>query len=97
MKKILSLVVVGYAIIAFAQFGFAQTQDIERDAEKVGAVSVATMESTATIYAIDYEKRTGTLKLADGATETFNAGPEVKNFDQVKVGDQAILRARRVR
>ena len=97
MKKILSLVFVGCAVIAFAQFGFAQTQKIDRRAEKPGVVSVAAIESKATICAIDYEKRTGTLRLADGTTETFNAGPEVKNFDQVKVGDQVILRLTPVR
>ena len=97
MKMILSLVFVGCAIIAFAQFGFAQTQKIDRGVEKPGPVSVAAIESKATICAIDYEKRTGTLRLPDGTTETFNAGPEVENFDQVKVGDQVILRARPVR
>ena len=94
MKKIESLVVAGYAILAFAQFGFAQTQNIDRNAGKPSAVSVATLESMATVHAIDYEKRTGTLMLADGTTETFHAGPEVKDFDQIKVGDQVILRAR---
>ena len=97
MKRMLSLVVVGCAILAFAQFGFTQTQNIERDAEKPDTVYVATMETTATVYAIDYEKRTGTLKLADGTTETFHASPEAKDLDQVKVGDQVILRARGIR
>ena len=97
MKMILSLLFVGCAIIAFAQFGSAQTQKIDRGVEKPGPVSVAAIESKATICAIDYEKRTGTLRLPDGTTETFNAWPEVRNFDQVKVGDQVILRARPVR
>lgn len=97
MKKISSLVVVGCAMIAFAQFGCSQTQNIKRDAGRPDAASVATTENTATIVAIDYEKRTGTLRLADGTTETFRARPEVKDFDQVKVGDSVILRGRLVR
>ncbi len=97
MKMILSLVFVGCAIVVFAQFGFAQTQKMEREPDKPHAVSAAAMEITATVFAIDYEKRTGMLKLPDGTTETFNAGPEVMNFDQVKVGDPVILRATQAR
>jgi hypothetical protein len=32
------------------------------------------------------------LKLPDGTTETFKAGPEVRNFDKLKVGDQVLIR-----
>ncbi len=41
---------------------------------------------------VDYENRTGNLKLPDGTMLTFKAGPEVRNFDQVKAGDKVLIR-----
>jgi len=49
------------------------------------AVSVVTAE--ATVAAIDPATRKVTLKLKDGKTRTITAGDEVRNFDQIKVGD----------
>jgi hypothetical protein len=42
---------------------------------------------TATVTAIDAAKRLITLKTADGYEETVEAGPAVRNFAQIKVGD----------
>lgn len=46
-----------------------------------------TVRSRADVAAVDLAERKVTLKLPDGAPRTFRAGPEVKNFDQVKAGD----------
>ncbi|MCC8363815.1 hypothetical protein LK996_12100 [Lysobacter sp. A6] len=46
-----------------------------------------TVESTATVTAVDREKRQVTLKNEDGETSTIDVGPEVKRFDEVAVGD----------
>jgi hypothetical protein len=43
---------------------------------------------TATIEAIDHAKRLVTLKGEKGNLVTMQAGPEVKRFDQLKVGDK---------
>jgi len=43
---------------------------------------------TATVDAIDKEKRMVTLKFADGRTRSLKLGPEARNFDQIAVGDQ---------
>jgi hypothetical protein len=51
-----------------------------------GAVA-ETVRVSATIGAIDKATRNVTLKDAQGGEVTFTAGPEVKNFDQLKVGD----------
>jgi hypothetical protein len=48
------------------------------------AVDAATM--TATVTAIDADKRTVTLEM-DGKSKTITCGPEVRNFAQIKVGD----------
>jgi hypothetical protein len=47
-----------------------------------------TVTATATVEAIDQVARTATLRTADGRTMVVRAGPEVRNFDQVKAGDR---------
>jgi Cu/Ag efflux protein CusF len=46
------------------------------------------IEVTATVKKIDYEKRRVTLALPEGREVELTAGPEARNFDQVKAGDQ---------
>ena len=46
---------------------------------------------TATITAIDKATRDVTLKGPQGNEMTVTAGPEVKNFEKLKVGDQVNL------
>lgn len=43
---------------------------------------------TATVTAVDHATRNVTLKGPKGKEVTVQAGPEVQNFDQLKVGDQ---------
>jgi len=58
-------------------------------AKKPGMVGGAqTAETTATITAIDAKTREVTLKGPQGQEITLTASPEVKNFAQMKVGDQ---------
>ena len=58
-------------------------------ANEPGKVAVAeTVKASATVSAIDKATRKVSLKAASGKTFEVVAGPEVKNFDQVKVGDQ---------
>ena len=52
------------------------------------AGAAKTVEITATITAIDPKKREVTLKGPQGNEVVVEAGPEVKNFSQMKVGDQ---------
>jgi DNA-binding beta-propeller fold protein YncE len=53
-----------------------------------GKVGIAqTVDFSATISAIDKATRTITLKGPKGEEQKVVAGPEVKNFDQLKVGD----------
>ena len=93
MKKGFSLVVAVGLVIAFAQIGFAQVgTTVERDAERAGTVVAQTATSTATVAAIDHEHRIATIRLPDGTAVTFKAGPEVKSFDQLRVGDQVLVR-----
>jgi hypothetical protein len=50
------------------------------------------VELTTTIEAIDHSSRMVTLKDKDGALETIYCGPEVKRFDELKVGDTVTFR-----
>jgi hypothetical protein len=50
------------------------------------------VEVTARIDAIDHTQRLVTLTDKDGASETIYCGPEVKRFDELKVGDTVTFR-----
>jgi hypothetical protein len=52
-----------------------------------GGVRVDTYKTTATVTDIDAGDRTVTLVSADGTKATYTAGPEVVNFNQIRVGD----------
>jgi hypothetical protein len=58
-----------------------------------GGVMVQTIEITATVILIDKANRKVTLLGADGIKETVKAGPDVVNFDQIRVGDQLEITA----
>jgi ribosomal protein S17 len=47
----------------------------------------ATVTISAVIQAIDAKDRAVTFKHADGTLETIYCGPDVKRFDELKVGD----------
>src|SRR5215831_14095660 len=53
-----------------------------------GGVMVGTYQETATVTAIDREKRKVTLVERDGTMGVFKAGPNAVNFDQIQIGDQ---------
>jgi hypothetical protein len=53
-----------------------------------GGVMVQTVEVTAAVIMIDNANRKVTLLSPDGFKTTVKAGPDVINFDQIRVGDQ---------
>ncbi len=79
MKKTLfaSAVMVVLPLVALAQARVAKTEAVE---------------ITAKIEAIDKTERLVVLKDADGETESIYCGPEVKRFDELKVGDTVTFR-----
>ena len=84
-----SLAIIGLAVAtAIAWPAIAQTGGVVAGSAP-GKVGVAeTVRVTATITAIDKATRDITLKGPQGNEVTLTAGPEVKNFDQMNVGDQ---------
>jgi hypothetical protein len=60
---------------------------------KPGQVTVAdSVKRSATVEAVDKAKRLVTLKGRDGHMFVVQAGPDVKNFDQIRVGDELVVR-----
>jgi hypothetical protein len=53
-----------------------------------GGVTTQTIETTATVEAIDKASRKITLVSSDGFKKTVKAGPQVVNFDQIRIGDR---------
>lgn len=70
------------ALVALPLVAAAQKPLTETDA----------VEITAKIEAIDRSARLVTLTDKDGDTETIYCGPEVKRFDELKVGDSVTFR-----
>ena len=53
-----------------------------------GAIAVDTFTTTATVTGIDAARRELTLATPNGHRNKYKAGPEIVNFDQIRVGDQ---------
>lgn len=53
---------------------------------------VAAVTISARVESIDKAQRLLTLKGPKGNAQTVTAGPEVRNFDQIKVGDMVVAR-----
>jgi hypothetical protein len=64
----------------------------DSDRELPGVVVGAGQVATATIEAVNKETREITLREADGTSSTIVAGDEVRNFDQIEVGDRVVVR-----
>ena len=89
MRK--AVVVVGIALVASMQPALAQKPGVTGGAvvasEPGKAAAVSTVQLTATVVAVDKATRTLTLK-GPHRTVDVVASDEVKNFDQIKVGDR---------
>jgi hypothetical protein len=68
--------------------GFETTQ---RDPLAPGAQKVTVVESSARIEKIDYETRMITLSGTNGKRVTIEAGPEIKQFNEIKQGDMITM------
>lgn len=89
MKKVVSVVLAVILVLVCFQFAAAQEKKAKKaPAGKPGAVAVDAVTIAATVEAVDVAKRTVTLKGPAGNVRTFKVGEEVRNLDQMKVGDQ---------
>ncbi len=91
-KLFLSLATLGLALSPIATLAedAPKPLTVHSSTEK-GMVSGGRVEQvTATVTAIDAPNRLVTLK-GKKETDTIKMGPEVKNFDQIKVGDRVVV------
>jgi len=92
MRKHLTAIALAVAVIGVPPYALAQSAGAVV-AKEPGKVAVAeAVRLSASVQAIDKDKRLVTLKRKDGSSFVVTAGPEVKNFDQIKVGDEVVLR-----
>jgi len=81
------------AAIAFAAVlaqAFAQ-QPAPAPTQPPSFLAEQVAEATATVTALDQAKRLISLKADDGREFTVEAGDEVRNFSQIKVGDEVTV------
>ena len=93
-----SIVIFGAALIGAAclpalaqQKPDAQAAAMVASAPGTGTITSA-VKISARVEAIDKAQRQLTLKGPDGNVQTVTAGPDVRNFDQIKVGDMVVVR-----
>lgn len=60
-------------------------------ADNPGFVTVEASTKTATVKDIDYQARTVTLAWDTGAVETVKVSDEVRNFNQIRKGDEVTV------
>ena len=93
MSKILTCLLVAIGLVAggnvAAEQGDGKEKPVPRSRKAVAA-GAEVIRSVAEVVAVDAATRAVTLKRDDGNTLTVVAGPNVKNFAQVKVGDFVI-------
>jgi len=87
MKRVLAAV----ALIVWFGAGAARAGGLspaaEKEVGKPGVIVADVLEVKAVLDAIDYKKRTVTLKDNKGRAISLKADKAVKNFDQLKKGD----------
>jgi hypothetical protein len=91
MLKHFATTIVMAAAAMLAMPAFAQSGGAVVGTAPGKAVIAETMKITAKITAIDKATRDVTLQGPQGNLLTVTAGPDVKNFDQLKVGDNVDL------
>jgi hypothetical protein len=87
-SKITLTAVIPALMLAFA--GYAQEPEATTKAkpDAKGAIEVGAITETSKVTAVDSAKRTVTLTNEAGETNSYKLGKNVRNFDQIKVGDQ---------
>jgi hypothetical protein len=94
MKKVLVFVAVVLFALSFAVTGVAQQKKGEAASagKKPSVYKEKVVTGTATVQAVDLDKRVVTLKRADGSVFDLAVGPEVRNLPQVKAGDEVVVK-----
>lgn len=84
MNRIASGLALG--LLCFGLSGCAMSGDKE-PLYTSGTIQENVVSATAEVIAIDHSTRSVALRMADGSEVAFEAGPQVRNLDQVAAGD----------
>jgi hypothetical protein len=82
MRRFIGTIMAALVLVFIARTAMAQSKTLTGEARTV----------TATIEAIEASTHTLTLKKADGTYVSVIAGPEIKRFDELKIGDKVNAR-----
>ena len=88
MRNLAAVIGIVVVAVAFGGVALAQTGAVAVGTAPGKGIIAQTVKATATITAIDKATRDVTLKGPQGNELVVTAGPEVKNFASLKVGDQ---------
>lgn len=94
MKKLLVVVAVMIFALSLTVTGVAQEKKAKAAStgKKPSVYKEKVVTGTATVEAVDLEKRIVTLRRADGSVFDLTVGEEARNLPQVKVGDEVVVK-----
>jgi hypothetical protein len=87
-KSITTLATIPALMLACAGYAAESTANPKDKPDAAGAIEVDAITATSKVTAVDSAKRTVTLTNEAGKSNTYKLGKKVRNFDQIKVGDQ---------
>jgi hypothetical protein len=77
-----------YSVICAAMLSLSASAAMADAATLPSKVEIDAITAGATVTALDKAKRGFTLTGKDGKPHSFTAGPDMVNYDQIKVGDK---------
>ncbi|MGO8838008.1 MAG: hypothetical protein ACLQAH_04595 [Limisphaerales bacterium] len=86
--KLSAMFLIPAVFLAFTSCSSTPQSQTASDLAMRGGVVVDVVTATATVQSVNAGDRTVVLQRQDGSLMTYECGPEVLNFDQIKVGDQ---------
>ena len=91
MKIAASTLTIALLVVACAANGNEGQAKSQSPAEPPAMQRETLQELSATVTSVDAATRMIGLKADDGSTGSYEAGPEVKNFAQIKKGDKVVV------
>jgi hypothetical protein len=85
--KMTAMATIPALILAIAGYSEEPGANSKTKPSVEGEIKVGAITAISKVTAVDPAKRMVTLTNADGVTNTYKLGKKVRNFDQIKVGD----------
>jgi len=93
MSHLLKSLIVALSLTALPALAQEAPVDVQVTSNEPGKVAMAGLvKASALVTGIDKTTRTVTLKRANGRSFDVVCGDEVKNFDQIRLGDEVVIR-----